>query len=127
MATLKELADLVQGTMVGNPDLLIKGTSTIDDGKPDTITFIGYKKYNQYANISKASAIIVEDKKLLNLIDQFNSKILPAMPVVAKDLIEKYHIPESKDLGSKLKLIEEKWVNNNFQLSSKQIDEIVNH
>ena len=68
-----------------------------------------------------------EDKKLLNLIDQFNSKILPAMPVVAKDLIEKYHIPESKDLGSKLKLIEEKWVNNNFQLSSKQIDEIVNH
>ena len=66
MATLKELAELVQGTMVGNPDLLIKGTSTIDDGKPDTITFIGYKKYNQYATTSKASAIIVEDKELLN-------------------------------------------------------------
>ena len=32
MATLKELAELVQGTTVGNPDLLIKGTSTIDDG-----------------------------------------------------------------------------------------------
>ena len=66
MATLKELAELVHGTIVGDPDLLIKGTSTIDDGKPDTITFIGYKKYNQYATVSKASAIIVEDKKLLD-------------------------------------------------------------
>ena len=66
MATLKELAELVHGTIVGDPDLLIKGTSTIDDGKPDTITFIGYKKYNQYATVSKASAIIVEDKKILD-------------------------------------------------------------
>ena len=66
MATLKELAELVHGTIVGDPDLLIKGTSTIDDGKPDTITFIGYKKYNQYVTTSKASAIIVEDKELLN-------------------------------------------------------------
>ena len=40
MATLKELAELVHGTIIGDPDLLIKGTSTIDDGKPDTITFI---------------------------------------------------------------------------------------
>ena len=43
MATLKELAELVHGTIIGDPNLLIKGTSTIDDGKPDTITFIGYK------------------------------------------------------------------------------------
>ena len=68
-----------------------------------------------------------EDKKLLNLIDQFNSKVLPVMPVAAKDLIEKYQIPEGKNVGKKLKLIEENWVNNNFQLSSKQIDEILNH
>ena len=66
MATLKQLAELVHGTLVGNPDLLINGVSTIDDGKPETITFIGYKKYNQYAPLSKASAIIVEDKALLN-------------------------------------------------------------
>ena len=66
MATLRELSELVQGTIVGNPDRLINGTSTIDDGKPDTITFISYKKYNKYATISKASAIIVEDKDLLN-------------------------------------------------------------
>ena len=32
MATLKELAELVHGTIVGDPDLLIKGTSTFDAG-----------------------------------------------------------------------------------------------
>ena len=66
MPTLKELADMVDGNLVGNPKLLINGVSTIDDGKPETITFIGYKKYNKYAPICKASAIIVKNKVLLN-------------------------------------------------------------
>jgi poly(A) polymerase len=33
---------------------------------------------------------------------------------------------EGKNLGIKLKNIEEEWVNNNFKLSEKQIDKIVN-
>ena len=67
------------------------------------------------------------DKKLFNFINIFKSKILPTMPVGAKILMEKYDIPEGKKLGNKLKMIEEEWVNNNFQLSIKQINKIVNH
>ena len=66
------------------------------------------------------------DKNLLNLIDVFKSKILPIMPVDAKEIMEKYNIPEGKTLGNKIKMIEEEWVNNNFQLSSKQIYKIIN-
>ena len=66
------------------------------------------------------------DKKLLNSINLFKSKALPIMPVGAKKLMEKYDIPEGKTLGNKLKIIEEEWVNNNFQLSEKQIDKIIN-
>ncbi len=66
------------------------------------------------------------DKKLVKFIEQFQSKDLPSMPINAKFLIEKYQIPEGKDLGTKLKNIEEEWVNNNFKLSQKQIDKIVN-
>ena len=66
------------------------------------------------------------DKKLINFINLFQSKILPTMPIGAKVLMEKYDIPEGKNLGNKLKLIEEEWVNNNFQLSSKQIERIIN-
>ena len=67
------------------------------------------------------------DKKLLKFIEQFKSKELPSLPIDAKFLMEKYQIPEGKSLGSKLKNIEEEWVNNNFELSQKQIDKIVSH
>ena len=65
------------------------------------------------------------DNKILKYIEQYQSKDLPLMPVSAKFLMEKYQIPEGKSLGNKLKNIEEEWVNNNFNLSEKQIDKIV--
>jgi poly(A) polymerase len=40
--------------------------------------------------------------------------------------MDKYQMTEGKNLGIKLKNIEEEWVNNNFKLSEKQIDKIVN-
>ena len=66
------------------------------------------------------------DKKLLYFINLFRSKVLPTMPIGAKVLMEKYNIPEGKNLGNKLNMIEEEWVNNNFQLSTKQINRIIN-
>ena len=66
------------------------------------------------------------DKKLVKLIEQFQSKNLPSMPVNAKFLMEKYQIPEGKNLGNKLKDIENEWVKNNFRLSEKQIEKIIN-
>ena len=66
------------------------------------------------------------DKRLLNFINLFKSKVLPTMPVSAKILMEEYNIPEGKTLGNKLKIAEEEWVNNNFKLSQKQISKIIN-
>lgn len=37
----------------------------------------------------------------------------------------KYNVPEGKILGNKLKLIEETWVQNSFQISEKQIQKII--
>ena len=48
------------------------------------------------------------------------------MPVGADILIKKYNILEGKQLGLKLKMIEEEWVKNNFQISDKRIDSIIN-
>jgi poly(A) polymerase len=66
------------------------------------------------------------DKKVLKLIEQFQSKDPPSMPIGAQFLMDKYQMTEGKNLGIKLKNIEEEWVNNNFKLSEKQIDKIVN-
>jgi tRNA nucleotidyltransferase/poly(A) polymerase len=39
----------------------------------------------------------------------------------------KYKIPEGKQLGLKLKIIEEEWVKNDFKISDEQIEQIVNN
>ena len=65
------------------------------------------------------------DKSLLELIKLFQNKPTPVMPIGANELITKYKIPEGKQLGVKLKLIEEEWAGNNFKISDQQIDNIV--
>ena len=65
MATLKELADIVQGTVVGNTELKIKGVSTIQDGKPETITFIAHPKYLKFVQSTQAAAVITSSTENL--------------------------------------------------------------
>ena len=47
------------------------------------------------------------------------------MPIKAETIMNKYQIPEGKQLGSKLKLIEKEWVKNNFQITDQQVENIV--
>ncbi len=65
------------------------------------------------------------DKKLLNLLELYKSKTTPSLPIGADLLMTRYKIPEGRQLGSTLKLIEEEWIRNNFEISDKQIDNIV--
>ena len=67
----------------------------------------------------------VVEKKLLKLVEAYKEKIIPTLPIGANALMSKYKIPEGKLLGIKLKLIEEKWVQNSFQISEKQIQKII--
>ncbi len=65
------------------------------------------------------------DKKLLSLLEFYKSKTPPKLPIGADLLMTRYKIPEGRQLGSMLKLIEDEWVRNNFEISDKQIDNIV--
>ena len=47
------------------------------------------------------------------------------MPVSADLLMKKYEIPKGKQLGEKLKMIEKEWVNNNFKISTQEVDSIL--
>ena len=67
------------------------------------------------------------DKNLKDLAEKYNNKLIPIMPVRAEDLINKYNIVEGKQLGSKLKLIEDEWVKNNFSISDEQVEYIINN
>ena len=75
-----------------------------------------------YFKIFKSNKV---DIRLINLIDIFKNKEIPVMPLKADLLMEKYNIPEGRELGTKLKAIEETWTNNNFKISDKEVMKIV--
>ena len=66
------------------------------------------------------------DQKLIELINFFKNKELPILPLRAITLMTKYNVPEGKDLGIKLKKIEAKWVDNNFTISEKEVQQLIN-
>ena len=85
------------------------------NGKQTVIDIINYKLFTS----SKV------EKKLLKLLETYKDKVIPTLPIDASTLMTKYNIAEGKILGNKLKLIEEIWVQNSFQISEKQIQKII--
>jgi len=85
------------------------------DGKQAVLDILNFK-------IIKTKKV---DKKLLSLLELYKNKIAPSSPVGADLLMSKYKVPEGRQLGSMLKQIEEEWIRNNFEISDKQIDNIV--
>jgi len=56
---LREIANIIGGHIVGNPEIDITGVSSIKDAQRGDITFLADKKNRQYAHTTNASAIIV--------------------------------------------------------------------
>ena len=75
-----------------------------------------------YFEIFKSKKI---NKKFIDLLDFFKDKEVPIFPIKAKNLMEKFDISEGKLLGIKLKKIEEKWINNDFKVSEKEVFQVV--
>jgi len=67
------------------------------------------------------------DNSLKELIEHYEKSKAPIMPISADLLMKKYEIPEGKQLGEKLRIIEKEWVKNNFKISDQQVDNIVNN
>ena len=87
------------------------------DGKQAVIDIINFK-------LIKSKKL---DNFLLELRENYLKKEVPVMPIGANVLMTKYKIPEGKQLGIKLKIIEKEWVDNNFKISDNQIDNILNN
>ena len=64
-------------------------------------------------------------KKLIQLKNFFTKQIKPVFPVKGSQLINDYNLKEGKELGRILKKIENVWIKNNFQISDKEIHEIM--
>ncbi len=63
-----------------------------------------------------------KNNKLIELKKYFEKLEKPKFPVKAKIIMEKYNLKEGKELGQKLKSLEYLWVENNFNISEKEVE-----
>ncbi len=69
--TAQQIAELLEGSLVGNPLLKVTKLSKIEEGEEGAITFLSNPKYESHLYVSKASVVIV------------NKSLKPTKPVAA--------------------------------------------
>ena len=57
--TAKQIADFLQGEVEGNPDVKVNNFAKIEDGKPQTLTFLSNPKYTHYIYDTQADIVLV--------------------------------------------------------------------
>ena len=86
------------------------------EGKSSTIDLIDFNHL-----YSKQS------KKILELKTYFEKLDKPEFPIKAQLLINDYGLKEGRELGQKLKNLEMKWIENNFNLSKKDMEKVLSN
>jgi len=85
------------------------------DGKQAVIDIINFRLFTS----NKV------EKNLIELVRFYQYKQIPDIPVSAIDIMTKYNLPEGRLLGNKLKIVKQIWVENDFEITEKQIEKIV--
>lgn len=57
----KDLAQLLNGTVEGNANIMVNDLSKIEEGKPNSISFLSNPQYTEYIYTTKASLVIVSN------------------------------------------------------------------
>lgn len=111
--TARQIAEIIQGEVIGDPETKISKLSKIEEGEPGSLSFLANPKYEEYIYTTKASLVIVNesfspDKELnVNLIkvrDAYKSFaiLLDAYNKVAQNKIgreEPHYIADSAQIG----------------------------
>ena len=67
----RQIADVLNGTIEGNPDVHVRSFSKIEEGKPGTLTFLANLKYEHFIYDTEASIVLV------------NNDFVPTKPIKA--------------------------------------------
>ena len=113
--TLNEISKLINGNLIGDPDLVINKICSIQNSCENSLSFVSEKKYLKYIIESKSSAFIVDSKifpnKKLNtniiLVKNSQLSLINLINVIFKKQIkigiEKFaHIENSSILGKNI-------------------------
>ncbi len=59
--TAAQIASILEGEVEGNPEVEVSKLSKIEEGVPESLSFLANPKYTQYIYSTKASVVIVDD------------------------------------------------------------------
>ena len=59
--TAEQIATVLNGTIEGDPSVVVTNFSRIEEGKPGTLTFLATPKYTHYIYTTKASVVLVNN------------------------------------------------------------------
>ncbi len=59
--TAEQIAQLIGGTIEGDPKAVVSSISKIEDGKPETMSFLANPKYEKYIYTTNASIILINN------------------------------------------------------------------
>lgn len=94
----KQIADFLQGEITGNPNIIVNNFSKIEEGKPQTLTFLSNPKYTPYIYETEADIVLVNASfKPEKEIKATLIKVPDAYDALAKllELVEKNKAPKS--------------------------------
>tara|TARA_Y100001968_G_scaffold35859_1_gene27476 strand:- start:39 stop:1070 length:1032 start_codon:yes stop_codon:yes gene_type:complete len=60
LISVSEIAELVDGKIIGNSDFIIKGACNLKGGKEDFVSFLDNPRYTKYLDRTNASVIIID-------------------------------------------------------------------
>ena len=76
---LKELADLFNSTIHGNPQILINGVASLEDANSNEISFISNRKYLSKLEHTNAGAVVMSAQELNYCLTNYPSKKINAI------------------------------------------------
>ncbi len=94
--TLSKLASIIGGKVIGAPEQVIRGVSDINEGVPNTVTFLFNPKHQKLINQTSASAIIVSDAGILNA---KNGIVVDNPRLAMVKVLKLFETPNNKEKG----------------------------
>jgi len=97
--TAAQIAELLNGKVEGNEEAIVRNVSKIEEGKPETLTFLANPKYNQYIYNTKADVVIVNDTFVAEQTIKSTLIRVPDAYAALAQLLEMYEQSQPKKTG----------------------------
>jgi UDP-3-O-[3-hydroxymyristoyl] glucosamine N-acyltransferase len=97
--TARQIAQVINGEIIGNENVTVNSFSKIEEGKPGSISFLANPKYTHYIYNTKASIVLIDKNAILEKpVETTLIKVNNAYECIAK-LLQMYEATKPKKTG----------------------------